>query len=408
MDGLDLRGRTPGEASRAIVECYNASTPGAQFAARVDTWSASLRMTLLEAGAQHEAARLDDGSWKIEVRRRSAAAQGTMPGLHHVVTDGRSIWAAERGKRVARIDVSTGRIAAERAVASRASHLALAADAQRIFVADSEANAVLALRASDLEPLERWNAPGAPQLPLASPQGIVCVTGPASGTLTIARPAGPGYRVQTVEVGECPHDALLSPDGAHLFVPCVGAAELVKVRLSDGAVAGRASTGAGPSHLALHPQGERLYSANSWDGSVSALTLDGARVAEAKSGGGAHAVDIDPLGRWLYVANFFDDTISVFDAASLERRFVLASEPYAHGLDVCADGRYLVATGFASDCLRIFDARQPREIARLKVGWGSSHTAFAGGSAFVGCSVSDHVARVDLDRLSLAGRIALH
>jgi YVTN family beta-propeller protein len=243
---------------------------------------------------------------------------------------------------------------------------------------------------------------------VVSADGSVCVTGPATGTLTIARRHGDGYDAQTIAVGACPHDPLLTRDGAHVFVPCAGGSEVVKVRLVDGSVVGRCEVGDGPSHLALHPDGTRFYSANSWDGTVTCVTVDGKRVASAPSGRWAHAVDIAPDGGQVYVANFMDDTLAVFDAATLERVALLATDAYPHGLDVSPDGRYVIATGFASDYLRVFDAEALAEIARIEVGQGSSHTAIAGKYAYVGCSVSDCIACVDLEKMSLQKQIRIH
>ncbi len=391
-------------AGRALIERFNAQAPGTSFEARVEDYSPALRMWLLEAGARHRAERTEDGSWRLQIRRDMAPAQGSIPGVHHVVSDGTSVWTCERSRRVARIDADAGRAVAVKSMTRKASHLALDARAGRLIVADSEANELVALRAGDLALERRWSAPGGPQLPLVAPDGTICVTGGASDTLTIIR----DDRVRTVTVGACPHDPLLDAQGTHVFVPCAGASEVAKVRLSDGRIVGRCPAGEGPSHLALHPDGRRFYAANSWDGTVSCLSTDGKLIATASSGGWAHAIDIHPAGKWLYVANFLDDTLAVFDAASLERVALLDTEPYPHGLDVSPDGRYVVATGFASHHVRVFDAHSHRELARVAVGDGSSHSAFAGGIAYIGCSVSDHVAALALGTFAVQRRIAIH
>ncbi len=408
MHTIECRGKSLPETGCAIIERFNALNPGARFEACVDAYSAGLKVWLLEAGARHGAERLGGGAWRLTITRGLTPAQGSIPGVHHVVSDGASVWACQRGELVARIDAQTRRVVATRSVARKASHMALDAAAKRLFIADSEAGEVIALRAADLQIEQRWPAPGGPQLPLVSPDGIVCVTGPVSGTLTIARPHAGEYGVQTVAVGAYPHDPLLTQDGAHIFVPCAGGSELVKVRLADGGVVGRCEVGDGPSHLALHPDGARVYSANSWDGTVTCVTTDGEAVASAASGGWAHAIEATPDGRWVYAANFMDDTLAVFDAATLERVALLATDAYPHGLDVSPDGRYVIATGFASDCLRVFDAEAHREIARIEVGRGSSHTAIAGNYAYVGCSVSDRIACIDLAKLSLQEQIRIH
>jgi DNA-binding beta-propeller fold protein YncE len=228
--------------------------------------------------------------------------------------------------------------------------------------------------------------------------GVVCVTGAATGTVTIAWPSAAGYRSTTVPIGACPHDPCGDLSGEHVFVPCAGEASIVKVRLADATVVGKTGVGEGPSHLALHPGGTRLYSANSWDGTVTCLSTQGEVLGQAHSGGWAHALEVSPDGRSLYVANFLDDTLALFDAERLERVALVATEPYAHGLDVSPDGRYVLTSGFCSDAIRIH-AGDGKQIARVPVGGGSSHAAFAANRAWVGCSVSDHLACVELDSL---------
>ncbi len=391
-----------------VVSCWLLVVrgPGIRFQAWLDDYSCGLRVWLLEAGARHGSEQLAEG-WRLTIERTLSPAQGSIPGVHHVIARGDSVWTCERAHRVARLDARDGRVAASRAAAQKASHLALSADGKRLFVADSEANAMIALDARDLSEIARWDAPGGPQLPLVSADGVVCVTGSASGTLTIARPRANGYAAQTIEVGSCPHDPVLTADGACVFVPCTGGAELVKVRLRGGGIAGHCAVGNGPSHLVLHPDGSRIYSANSWDGTVTCITVEGERVGHAASGGWAHAIDITPDGRTVWVANFLDDTLAVFDADTLERLAVLPTESYAHGLDVSADGHYVVATGFSSDFVRIYDAGKREEIARIEVGRGSSHSAFMNKTAFIGCSVSDHVARIDLAARRVVERIRI-
>ena len=382
----------------SIIARYNALSPGERFQASVPAYDAGLRVALLESGARHTATE-EHGGWRLDIRRGASPAQGSIPGLHHLVADGASLWVAERAQRVARIDIATKRVVARKAVARKASHIAL--QGGRLFVADPGADEMIALRAGDLSEIARWPAPGMPQLPLASDDGIVCVTGGAAGTLTVAWPEGAGYRSRSIAVGASPHDPCLDASGEHVFVPCAGESAIVKVRLADAAVVGRAAAGDGPSHLALHPDGRRLYSANSWDGTVSCLSVEGERLAQAASGGWAHAIDVSPDGRLVYVANFLDDTLAVLDAGSLACVALLPTEAYAHGLDVSPDGRHVVTTGFGSSRMKIFGAADFGRTHEFEVGLGSSHTAFtADGAAWVACSVADHLARIDLSSMN--------
>jgi DNA-binding beta-propeller fold protein YncE len=404
---LDCRGMAPADAGRAIVERFNSLERGAGCEVVLATYPPLLRVGLLEAGIRHAAEPGPTGGWRMTMKRGAAPAQGSISGVHHVVTDGDSVWTSERGERVARIAAADGAPVATARVARKASHLALEPRSGRLFVADAQANEVIALRAADLAVLARWPAPGGPQLPLAGADGSVCVTGGGTGTLTIATPRNGRYSERTVEVGACPHDPLLDEAGAHVLVPCAGSGELVKVRLADGRILGRTRVGDGPTHLARRADG-RIYCANSWDGTVTCVSRDGERIASAASGPWAHAIDVTPDGSFVFVANFLDDSMAVFDADTLKRVALLPTGEYAHGVDVSPDGRHLVVTAFAGDEVSVFDARAHGLLGRVAVGRGSSHTAFCGGTAWVGCSVDDHVARVDLAKLSATGQISIH
>lgn len=396
MIELDCRGQGAA-AGRRLIDCYNAAEAGSRFLVRLDSYGPGLRMWLLEAGVRHRALRSARGTWELLVARGLSPAQGSIAGAHHIVSDARgSIWSCRRAARVFRIDAFERRIAAAADVASAAAHLALDEERGLLFVADAGGDRVIALRASDLGVVAQWPAPGAPQLPLVSLEGVVCVAGGASATLTIAHPRRGAYEVRTVPVGSCPHEAALTLDGGHVFVSCAGEGGLAKVRLRDGAVVGRCRTGEGPAHL--QPLGARMYVAHSWDGTLACVTEEGEVLARAESGGGAHALRATPDGRWLYCANFLDDTLAVFDAKDLGRVALLETEDYPHGLDITPDGRCAVATGYSSDFVRLYDAARHAELARVEVGRGSSHTAFSpdSGTAFIACSVADHVACVDL------------
>jgi hypothetical protein len=394
---LDCRGAAA-RAGALIVERYNAARPGDRLLARLDDYPPEFRIWMLEAGVRQRVARADEGGWLLAAQRGLSPAQGSVPGVHHVVasSDG-SVWALERGRRLARLDAEACALVAVRAVACRASHMALDARRGRLLLADPGEDAIVAVRASDLAIEGRWPAPGGPQLPLVTEEGVACVTGPASGTLTILRPRGEGYETQTVAVGSCPHDPEATADGEAALVPCAGDGTVVKVRLSDGRIEGSAAVGAGASHCVADRGRRRFFVANSFEGTLARLGAGGALEAKAESGGWAHALALAPDGRKVFVANFLDDTVAVFDADTLERLALLPSEPYAHGLDVSPDGRHLVATGFSSERIRIYDAETHAERARVSVGLGSSHTAFVGGRAFVACSVSDRVAVVELE-----------
>lgn len=406
---LDCRGKPVPQIGSAILTTYSQLDPGARIEVWLDNLGAGLRMWLIEAGARHVAHRSDDGSWLVTVTRGLSPAQGKVPGLHHLEISHGMVWTCERAKKLACFDAASGDLVNSAEIAHEASHLTVDEQGKWVFVADPGSDTVLAVGADDFKVHDSWSAPGLPQLPLVTADGIVCVTGGATGTLTIARPKNGGWQDQTVKVGGLPHDPLVAPDGVHLFVPCAGDGTVVKVRLADGKIIGAYPVGGGAAHMSAHPDGSRVYSANTFDGTLTSLSPDGDILGAVQSGLWAHAVEAAPDGRHVLVANFFDDTVAVFDAYSLDRLALWESDGYPHGLDLSPDGRLAVVTGFSSDYVRVFDLESMTEKARVEVGRGSSHTAFTeqGQTAFVACSVDDHLARVDLASGECTGHLSL-
>jgi DNA-binding beta-propeller fold protein YncE len=305
------------------------------------------------------------------------------------------------------MNVNTKRIEALSPILQKGSHLAFDPFGSRVIIPDPAAGELVAVREGDLKVEHRWKVPGSPQFATVSDDGVVCTTG--DSTLTIVRPVGGDFETQTLAVGAGAHDPVIGSDGAYVFVPCALEHDLVKVRLSDGKIMGRCTIGYGLAHTTVDQNRARLYVASSWDGTLFAVSEDGVILGQAESGGWAHAIDITPDGRWVWVANFLDDTVAVFDALTLERKALLATDPYPHGLNISPDGKRAVITGYSSSYVRVFDAMNWQELAHIEVGAGPSHTAFIPGSsiAAVGCSVDDHIACIDVESGTLLNKISL-
>lgn len=410
MRNVDCRSKSTFDAARAVIEHYDTLAPGERAEAVLADYPMHTRMWFMEAGVRHGAVHDKDGSWRLTFTRGLSPALGTPTGFHHLVAhDDGSVWACQRSPIAARIDCDARQVVAVAPAMISGSHLAFDERADRTVVADPKAGQLVALRQSDLAVEHRWDTPGGPQLPLVTPEGIICVTGATTGTLTIIRPQSGGYATQVVEVGAMPHDPALSSDGQYAFVPCMGSYELVKVRLSDGAIIGRCRVGHGPAHAKSDHRRKRIYVTNSWDGTLTALDEEGSVIAMSESGRWAHALCLTPDGSQIWVANFFDDTVAVFNAETMKRVAIMETEAYPHGLDISPNGKRAVVTGFAATHARVFDVPSQTLLARVEIGLGGAHTAFVHDSsvAVVTCSVADHLACIDMKTGAAAGRIAL-
>lgn len=178
--------------------------------------------------------------------------------------------------------------------------------------------------------------------------------------------------------GAHPHWVGTDPTNRFLMVPDLGADQIViyRVDLNAGHIElhgmGRCPTGAGPRHLAFHPNGRFAYVVNELQLSVTAFDYD------AKAGtlepmqtistlpeelrevpNTASEIRIHPSGRFLYASNRGHDSIAAFAIdpnngrlTFLEREAVRGSHPRDFNLD--PTGRWLLAAGRDSNTLSQF------------------------------------------------------
>ena len=408
---LDFRGESPADTSMRLIEAYNRAAPGTDLNLISDNLEVHLQIRMVEGGMRYHAERTAEGDWQVKLRRGNVPAQGTIPGLHHLkMGPSGTLYTCERGARIAAYDTVAGQFIWQRPLAEKASHLAVSPSEDRLYVADPGADAMLVIDPKDGRLLQTLSVPGQPQLPLVVTDGIICVTGGITGTLSLFRKSDDGvFHCQLIEVGTAPHDPIASLDGQFLFVPCLGDGDIVKVCVENGEIVGRFPCGDGPGHLDMHPDGSHLYIGNTFDGTVSCLSIDGEMLGQVESGGWSHVAQVTPDGKWVYAANFYDNTLCVFHADSLEKVRQLDTDIYPHGLYIAPNGKIVMATGFGSAYLRVYSTETHEEIARIKVGYGSSHVCFSADSeqAWVTCSVDDHLAHIDLEQLKNVGRIQL-
>jgi 6-phosphogluconolactonase len=163
----------------------------------------------------------------------------------------------------------------------------------------------------------------------------VLVANYTSGTvavLPVKADGSLGDAVDTETVGSLAHMILPDPSDRFVFVPCKGSDYVAQFtfdkatgQLTPNAVPHMSTaTGAGPRHLAFHPDGTRAYLIDETDSTMSLLSLDAARgtlaivqtvstrAAGATGTNTAAEVHVHPSGQWLLGSNRGDDDLVVF------------------------------------------------------------------------------------------------
>lgn len=177
------------------------------------------------------------------------------------------------------------------------------------------------------------------------------------------------------------HMATLSPDKKYLYATDLGRDKIYLFRINaDGAENGRfliegepasfpLPAGAGPRHLAFHPNGKYLYCINELDGTVSCFTYnDGiladfqhiaADTVEHEGTKGSADIHITPDGKFLYASNRLkNDGIAIFSINPENGRLTSAGyQPtgiHPRSFIITPNGKFLLVANQHSNLIQVF------------------------------------------------------
>lgn len=233
----------------------------------------------------------------------------------------------------------------------------------------------------------------------------------------------------TIDLGEHrrPHGIAFRGPGLAI-VTCEASNALIEIDVDQRKVLRAFPTDQKYAHMVvLSPDGKRAYAANIGSGSVSAFDLEaGKLVASASTGAGAEGIAITPDGKELWVANRSADTLCVVDSADLSIRATLECASFPIRVQITPDGARALVSNAKSGEVAVFDvatrkavARVPLAVTALERGQGRMFAEQFDGSpvpvgilidpsgkrAFVANTNADVVSVLDLENLTLSGRL---
>ena len=120
-----------------------------------------------------------------------------------------------------------------------------------------------------------------------------------------------------------------------------------------------------------------------------------------------HMLRVSPDGKEVWVQTAEANTNVVLGAGDLS---VLATAPTGRSPVTNAwtrDRRYSIVTNSKDTIAQVFDAGTFKEVKRLTIGQGGTNIGFSkdGKTAFIAVRNANDVAVIDLEKLTLAGRI---
>ena len=123
---------------------------------------------------------------------------------------------------------------------------------------------------------------------------------------------------------------------------------------------------------------------------------------------GSEGFDVSPDGRQLWTASGMNGNVAIIDLASKKVVATLKGKvDGANRVKFTPDGHWVFVSSLSTGDLVVFDAVARKEIKRISLGHGAAGIQMDGpdNRVFIGCSMDDYVAVVDLTSLELIGKV---
>src|SRR5271163_2945417 len=196
-----------------------------------------------------------------------------------------------------------------------------------------------------------------------------------------------------------PHTLKLGPDGL-IYVTCENSAVVAVVDRKANKVVEAIDSGSTNGHrLIIAPDGQRLYTENEEDGTVSVIDLPGRKLlGKIKTPRPLAGIAISPDGGTVIAVDDAQPTLFLIDtqAGKVREEIVLKDVPKAAQIARYAPDNSLIGvTSLNSDTVSLIDPSF-REQTAIKVGSQPMDMAFHGDELFVACQGDGSVHIVDI------------
>ena len=198
-----------------------------------------------------------------------------------------------------------------------------------------------------------------------------------------------------------PHTLKLGPDG-FVYITCENSAVVAVIDRSTNTVVDAIDSGSTNGHrLIIAPDGQRLYTENEEDSTVSVIDLPKrkllGKIATPRALAG---ITISPDGRTVIAVDDIEPTLFLIDtvAGKVEATVRLEGVPEAAQIArFSPDNKVLAVTSLRSNTVSLIDPSFRRQAA-VKVGDQPMDMAFRGDELFVACQGDGSVHVVDVPR----------
>jgi YVTN family beta-propeller protein len=234
-----------------------------------------------------------------------------------------------------------------------------------VSVVDTAANVVTATIPVGANPNDMAVLPGGSKVYVANAGGnSVSVIDAAS--LAVSKTISAG-------MGLFPVGAVAHPGGARVYVATRDSNSVSVIDTATDTVIGTIAVGAQPHHMAISPDGARIYVGSPWPSpSVSVIdTATDTVIATVTGPGSPVNAAVTPDNAKVYVPNREHGNVSVIDAAT---HVVIATIPvgaFPYGASVAPDGSRVYVTNANSGTISLIDPATDTVVETINLGAGS-------------------------------------
>jgi YVTN family beta-propeller protein len=220
-----------------------------------------------------------------------------------------------------------------------------------------------------------------------------------------------------------PHDLTFAVN--KLWFTAEGSKSVARYDPSSGKLDWSMGTGQDRTHMIfVTSDGKKIYTTNMSSGTVSILEetlIQPGRFAPPSAkprsdwnqtiievGQGSEGFDVSPDGRKLWTAASVDGSIFVVDLPSKKLETKIDAKALgANRLKFTPDGKLAFISSLSSGDLFIYDTKSQKEIKKLKLGGGCAGILMDpdGSRAFVACSADNYIAVIDLNTLEVTTHV---
>lgn len=196
-----------------------------------------------------------------------------------------------------------------------------------------------------------------------------------------------------------PHTPKLGPDGL-IYITCENSAAVAVIDRDANMVVATIDTGSTNGHrLIISPGGERLYTENEEDATISVIDLPARKLlGKIKTPRPLAGIAITPDGRTLVAVDDAQPTLFLVDAEAghVREEIVLEGVPKAAQIARYApDNSLLVVTSLQSGTVSLIDPSFRKQTA-ITVGQQPMDMAFRGDELFVACQGDGSIHIIDI------------